>query len=87
MGVTQEVVITDSNAWKLGNALNNQPGSIWFLDVLNSSGGSGGAITYDTNYKKDVSCSGSAPASGKRQRWTITNESTTVALITCSGDM
>jgi hypothetical protein len=85
-GTTQLVTVTNGTAWTLANPSNANAGDIWYLDIFNNSVGAGGTISLGTNYKSDGTIA--APATTKRKRCTVVNETGTILLLgNCTADM
>ena len=85
-GQIQFVTLTNGTGWTLANPANAVAGQHWYLDIFNNSGGAGGAISLAANYKSDSTLA--APASTRRKRCEVTNETASISLIgNCTADM
>jgi hypothetical protein len=70
-GDIQRVTVTDTNAFTIAAVTNTDPGRITF-DILNSSGGVMGTITWDASFH--LAGSFTNPANGKRRTITFASE-------------
>ncbi len=83
----QVISVSDASAWTLANPLNMNPsgGQLWWLDLINTSAGAGGAVTLGPDYHHDTSFG--VPAAGKRRICPVLNDGPNDAVIgACSGD-